>query len=229
MTPSSVQHDLEYLSKRGVKHLVHFTPAINVTSILQYGIRPRAYLEQHQIDFKFTDEMRLDDKLDAISLSISVANVKMLNYKRRESKEASFIMPEDAFCVLLVNPCILNEVDGYDLYPINAASANAKSCTIEELFASENRTAIPEEWPTDIQAEILIKGVINPKHIESIVFNPSDIFGNNPIHELANNLKQQVKRLKLDCKIQADKENFAYTEDKLLEWYKNTKTYPIWD
>lgn len=60
--------------RRGVFQLVHFTRVENVESILDHGIKPVSQLINDNSTFIRNDNMRLDNHLDAISMSISFPN-----------------------------------------------------------------------------------------------------------------------------------------------------------
>ena len=68
---------------RGIKCLVHFTPAINAKSILSHGLAARPLLDENNISYLSTDELRGDKKLDAVSLSIGLVNYAMLEAKQK--------------------------------------------------------------------------------------------------------------------------------------------------
>lgn len=72
-------------ARRGITRLYHFTPAGNARSILQNGLVSRNILLENDTDFFATDAMRLDDQLDAVSLSIHSINESMLEAKKRNS------------------------------------------------------------------------------------------------------------------------------------------------
>ncbi len=69
---------------RGIKHLVHFTPAANARSILSNGLASRPILKDHGISYVWTDGMRSDEKLNAISVSIGEVNYAMFHQKRKD-------------------------------------------------------------------------------------------------------------------------------------------------
>lgn len=69
---------------RGITRLYHFTKAVNVKSILRHGLLSRTDLEEQQIHYRPSDKIRLDGRLDAISLSVESINEDMLYSKQRE-------------------------------------------------------------------------------------------------------------------------------------------------
>lgn len=64
--------------------MCHFTAARNFPSILKHGLISRIDLVDQNIDFTPSDPYRLDDALDAVSLSIEKVNSPMFEGKQRE-------------------------------------------------------------------------------------------------------------------------------------------------
>ena len=72
------------LKRRGITKLIHFSPVWNTRSILEHGLLSRKELENRNIKYCYTDNNRMDNLLDFISLSISKENAsfkynKMIN------------------------------------------------------------------------------------------------------------------------------------------------------
>ena len=81
--------DLDFLRHRGVRNLVHFTPAENLLSIIENGLMPRKELDDEGIDYRSTDKMRLEGK-GYVNLSITNPNIKMFYGKRKELPQSVF-------------------------------------------------------------------------------------------------------------------------------------------
>jgi hypothetical protein len=64
--------------RRGITKLYHFTPLDNVASILRNGLASQSLLRHHDIPFLAPDRQRLDNRLDALSLSIHSVNKALL-------------------------------------------------------------------------------------------------------------------------------------------------------
>ena len=78
----SYQHKIKQaVASRGISQLYHFTPAKNARSILCNGLASRDILLESGVDFLATDSKRLDDRLDAVSISIHSINKDMLKNK----------------------------------------------------------------------------------------------------------------------------------------------------
>jgi hypothetical protein len=72
------------VSLRGITKLYHFTPLVNVSSILKNGLASREVLQDHSVEFLAPDRQRLDNCLNALSLSIHSVNKSLLMKKMRE-------------------------------------------------------------------------------------------------------------------------------------------------
>jgi len=164
---------------RKIPCLVHFTKISNLGSIIKNGILSKERLIEKSIDFTVNDLVRLDGYLDAISLSISFPNYKML-YKYMSQDSAS------SWVILILDPSILWKVK-CAFCKHNAADIRISKSPIENLmnghsFSSmfddivgvdgENRVAqhLMDYDPTDVQAEILVFEKINTSFINSITF-----------------------------------------------------------
>lgn len=162
-TPSRSNHsngnsaNVNYLLNRGVKYLYHFTRISNLQSILDYGVLPINDLQAANIKYLKNDPLRNDDNLNATSISVSFPNHKLF-YKFRKSKST----PENRWCVLEIDVEVLNEV-AYKCYKHNAARNDTPTCTISDMFGNSSN-----EYPEDVQAEIMIQGAIPSPYIETI-------------------------------------------------------------
>ncbi len=186
----------QFISERGIECLVHFTATKNLYSILEHGkLMSRAKLESLDIEqfdildyAQFTDAVRYDDT-NYINLSISSTNSFLFSKFQEKTKEDFTI----TWCVLKISPIYLYEAD--TLFSVtNAASSSAKrqfgiSGDLEKLkllFNSElkintfngvrplSRRNLPLKYPTDVQAEVLVKGEIYSDYITEICFRNNE-------------------------------------------------------
>ncbi|PKQ62424.1 hypothetical protein BZG01_17475 [Labilibaculum manganireducens] len=186
----------QFISEREIEFLVHFTATKNLYSILENGkLMSRAKLESLDIEqfdildyAQFTDAVRYDDT-NYINLSISSTNSFLFSKFQERTKEDFTI----TWCVLKINPIYLYQAD--TLFSVtNAASSSAKrqfgiSGDLEKLkllFKSELRINtfngersllrrnLPLKYPTDVQAEVLVKDEINSDYITEICFRNND-------------------------------------------------------
>ncbi|KAA9332691.1 DarT ssDNA thymidine ADP-ribosyltransferase family protein [Adhaeribacter soli] len=185
-------HFERQISSKGIEYLVHFTPTINLLSILENGfLYSRAYLEQLDIyqtdilDFvEFTDKVRYDDK-NYINLSLSFPNYFLFNKFRERTSD----QPHIQWCVLKINPKYIYQKE--TLFAVtNAASNCAKKQygisgdlrKFEQLFQDNltinsfsgsriaSRGNLKAKYPTDVQAEILVKDMIKYDDVLEVCF-----------------------------------------------------------
>jgi len=184
------QNHIEFkkeISDRGIEHLIHFTPTINLLSIFEQGkLLSRALLEENNInefllDFiEFTDLNRFDDSR-YINLSISSPNYFLFNKFRERTQDKPYIN----WCVLKINPKYVYQKD--TLFAVtNAASSIAKNTyritgdieKFRKLFENGlslkigtiQRGSLKAKYPTDVQAEVLVKNEIEIFDILQVCF-----------------------------------------------------------
>jgi hypothetical protein len=189
------QNHLEYkkeISERGIERLIHFTPTINLLSIFEQGkLLSRDLLEKFDIDqtdifdyIEFTDEIRFDDK-SFINLSIQHPNSFLLNRFREKTKNDIHI----AWCILKINKKYIYQKE--TLFSVtNAANAFNKrnvgvtgdlskfqlmfADTLKIVTSYKSRTisrnGLKAKYPTDEQAEVLVKNEILVSDILQVCF-----------------------------------------------------------
>lgn len=166
------------LDERGIKVLLHFTQLENLPSILKDGLKTKDDLDEQA---KCNDELRLDKHTDTISMSIHHPNDPMFYKYRTELKKEN---PKSDWCILAVPASILKDQDAL-FCKRNAACASISNQSEDELRKPGSLEGMFEEIPghtsraehnlknndpTDVQAEILVKGTISPDKIKAIVF-----------------------------------------------------------
>lgn len=158
----------EVLKKRNITKLIHVTNKKNLESILKHGLLSLIELENNGIDYEFNDPLRLENKRDAICLSVTDYNNFLFgSFQKR--------YPKNEYVVLEIDPKILlNEEVEKIFYDYNAASKfSQKSSNMEIMFKdkikrrAKIKTRLKKEKnePTSYQAEILYCGRIEPKYI----------------------------------------------------------------
>ena len=164
------------IENHGITRLIHFTNANNLSSILEKGIFPRSQLNNENIKYEANDDLRLENALDSISLSIQNPNLKLLDSFKRK-------YPNNKYYVLLLDPALLYELFNKDNKSLikreyctnNAAYSNCKrsETNIDYMFDDKihdkyqyfYRSEREINETTDPQAEILFYGKIPPKYI----------------------------------------------------------------
>lgn len=166
------------VNRRNITNVYHFTKVSNLNSILQNGILPRNFLEYNGINFSFNDQVRADNRVDCSSFSISHPNYKMFYPCRLND-------PNSDWAVLSFDPSIIWEKNTF-FYPTNAASNTERfrpanehqgGVAFEAMFAE--RDGLPtriirelkDNEPSDVQAEIMIEGFIEPRYITRVYIN----------------------------------------------------------
>ena len=173
----------EWVAKRQIERLMHFTRLANVPSICEHGILSRQVLERLQIPARINDAERLDGRLDCVSLSVSFPNIHLL---RRWLS-----MRQESWAVIELKTDILWEKRVFH-FPSNAASTAArywqhrhsKKTDVERLEAmfaglpsrDEPSDGLPTYVPADLQAELLVPGTIEPHYfIGILVMSEADL------------------------------------------------------
>lgn len=195
------------IKRRNIKNVYHFTSLENAVSIVQNGLLSVAVLSARNYSFDKNDELRLDQKLSFISLSITYPNYKML-YKYSKDKTMFFIR---------LNPSILLR-PGNIFFETNAAHSKFKSNKrsnnhedFSRMFRHNRLDSIPLHYAADFQAEVMSPLYIPSIYIKNFVFaNKSDLnLFNQKLNEV--NLKHPIK-----CLVEADLFNYQFGEDI---WY----------
>ena len=161
----------EIAKERGIEYLVHFTPLIYLSQILNEGLYSRTKLRnEKQGKFLPIDKHRYDKKPSRISLSVTFPNGPMFYMKRKELKKT---ISENEWAVLLIDAKVLWELDCLFM-PKNAAKSStvkskisASSDFFNQMFS--NSQSIPSNFTQDVQAEVMVKDYISPKYINCIV------------------------------------------------------------
>lgn len=184
------------IESRGIEYLIHFTPTINLFSILENNeLMSRAKLESLDIEqfdildyVQFTDEVRYDDK-NYINLSVSGPNTFLFSRFRQKTKDDFTIN----WCILKIDPKHIYDYD--TLFSVTNAASNAAkrqygiSGDFEKfkmLFKHElnintfngvrklTRSSTHSKYPTDVQAEILVKDTIPISSIIEVCFESEE-------------------------------------------------------
>lgn len=164
----------KFIKQRGIQSLFHFTNIKNLDSILTRGILSSDTLDNYEIPYEYNDPKRLDGRLDTSCISISFPNYKMF-YRYR-------INTDERYCVIELDPSILYEKDCIFCIE-NAASNNEIRRNeydkkglrgLKQLFYNEylrEELRLPDWFPTNPQAEVLVPGTIDLSYIVGINFD----------------------------------------------------------
>lgn len=170
-----------YLTEeRSVNFFVHFTPVSNLPSILLHGIMPRSVLSERGIHADTPDEQRFDFRMDYSSFSISFPNYRIFYSKR--------INTPFTYAVLIIDPQIVLDLPlrSISYLPDNAASSSIRNVegytgldAVKSLFLdsvqvgnesfTREQLGLQDCYPTNPQAEVFIRSIVDPKYIRSII------------------------------------------------------------
>lgn len=180
------------IEERGIEYLIHFTPTINLMGIFELGkLLSRALLEKCDIDqtdirdyVEFTDDIRFDDK-NYINLSIQHPNSFLFNRFREKTANESHIY----WCVLKIDKkyiyhqdtlfSVTNAANGYNKRNVGVTGDIDKfrmmftpSLTVVTSYNSKiiSRGTLKSQYPTDEQAEVLVKNEIPVSDILQVCF-----------------------------------------------------------
>lgn len=184
------------IDRRGITSLIHFTPTLNLFSILEHGqLMSRAILENLDINqydildyVQFTDKYRYDDK-HYINLSVSGPNTYLLSKFMSKTKEDMTVR----WCILKIDPSHIYD-EGTLFSVTNAASKAAKNQfgisddiqAFRRMFDVNlrmstssgtrvfSRDGTSDQYPTDVQAEVLVKDTIPISSITSVCFESAE-------------------------------------------------------
>lgn len=190
----------QIVEQKQIQHLFHFTPLDNLASILENGLCSRNGMLLHDaIDGVCLDNVRADNKLDFISVSVSFPNSSMF-FARRQNNERTW-------AVISLSPSLLWEITDREIqfFDTNAAYQKFRGMSDKELQSADaflslfadsitnkkdgiltrDNRLLPKD-PTDVQAEIMVERYIETRYINKIFFNNQNI---------VNELSQQYPNL----------------------------------
>jgi hypothetical protein len=166
------------ISDRGIEQLIHFTPTINLLSIFEQGkLLSRALLEKFDIDqtdifdyIEFTDDIRFDDK-SFINLSVQNPNSFLFNRFREKTKNDVHIN----WCVLKIDKKYIYQTDTLfsvtgDIGKFQMMFANTLQIVTSYNTKTISRNGLKTKYPTDEQAEVLVKNEISISDILQVCF-----------------------------------------------------------
>lgn len=163
--------------EHNITTLIHFTRVQNLHSILEKGLLSRSTLEalapEHQPEYN--DNKRLEGYRGAICLSISFPNYRMF-YKYSRNSRAEWVVLLLASSVLWELDCAFCEdnaatkrVRGTPLAERKQANALAQMLADCDQVCRQD-LQIPDKYPTNPQAEVLVFDPIPPSYVNTVHF-----------------------------------------------------------
>ena len=193
----------QFCVERRIQTLAHFTRIENLGSILREGLLSRERLNIQGISCQINDVDRIDGHKNGICLSLSFPNYKMF-FSIREKKRATDEVHDSQWVVLILDAELLWELD-CAFCQENASSnrvrhiplddrklPNALRALFDEEFRNDTREIrrqsldIPDNYPTNPQAEILVFDRISSRYIREIVFFESPALRQWKLGNVAN-------------------------------------------
>jgi len=180
------------LKRRNITRLCHFTKSSNLPFILgdgefeKNGILSSQYIKKSNY-LEELDKQRMDNHLDYVCCSIQRINSKYFKRRREQEKGDLF----NQWAVLYIDPKIINDTTLFS--PVNAATARGANLhggvdAFRNLFGNpisyvrygrqnymDRATNLPDNFTTDVKAEVLIKDRIPKNCIIGVAF-PDDTY-----------------------------------------------------
>lgn len=165
----------DIVKNKNIHYLYHFTKLDNIPSILEKGLLTNEYMKLHNIFFSSNDPLRLDKRLNTISCSIMWPNYRMFFSLRQSNLHQQYVLIRLKASILYELPCLF--------FTTNAANSVFADVPDESLSGAEaflklfdnkinNYVRISKThdfWPTDPQAEILVRANIPANYIADIL------------------------------------------------------------
>jgi len=166
------------IKKRKIESLIHFTSKFNEKSIDEYGILSIEKLKRRNIEFESNDELRLENKLNGVSLSITKRNEFLFEKFKKDKINNRWIEYSIDPKVLIDKECrfyFTNAASGVfyksrgdiNLYEDVSDFENMFADVIEKTRVIQNRVNKYDNETTCIQAEIIVLGDIEVKYIKN--------------------------------------------------------------
>lgn len=156
---------INILNKYNVINFYHFTDISNLVSIMNLGICNRKYLNNNNINYKYTDKDRFDNQLDCVSLSINQVNRGMLHLKYEQFRNDWIIIELDANKIIndfydKIYYCMFNASSNSVMKYLNNKNILKGSSSFERMFDSNGKPYS--------QSELLVMGNISCDYFKKI-------------------------------------------------------------
>lgn len=166
------------LRERNITDLYHFTQIDNLENILRYGLLPRDCLVENAIDSVFNDDYRLDGCRDAVCTSLEFPNYKMFYTLREEDHNIDWVVIKLDANIICDLPCAFcwenaaSSSESSKLLSIrNTSEAFLSLFDNKPGYPTRQQCSIPDYYPTNPQAEILVFSEIPLEYFTGVYFN----------------------------------------------------------
>lgn len=198
------------LHMRKIHTLTHFTSIENLDSILEYGILSKKLLIDNGLKFTESDPYRFDNLPTHISTSVSFPNYRMFYSKRMSLLKRYVVLEIKSSQILRNSNPLFFETDAANSYYQNTNQDLSSIESFNQMFkqkviTGERYPFLPDNYPTDPQAEIMLKDKIDISSIRCIHYDVDELSQNV---DIINSLARNVN---IDC-VQSHR-YFNYRED----------------
>jgi hypothetical protein len=157
--------------------LMHFTRLANLPSIMNHGLYPIGRAHEIGAIPQINDQLRLDGRLNGISLSIAFPNHRMFWRLQQENEGVEWVVLGIHASVLWLKDCAFCRHNAADArisnQPLTALKTpQAFAGMFEEIDGITQRQTqnLKPYDPTDVQAEVLVFDTIEPNFIIGAIF-----------------------------------------------------------
>lgn len=162
---------IQKIKEQKIEKYVHFTNVLNLDSILREGLIPVKNLQEKSIQYHFNDVDRLDNRLDASSLSITFPNYQMFyTYRKKNPNSQWVVISYDAKKVAKKDCAYFQYNAALHIYK-NVKWETFISLSAFDLLFSGNREGLYSYETTNPQAEVMVREIIPTDYIDAIYFN----------------------------------------------------------
>jgi hypothetical protein len=150
---------------REVCYLFHFTQIANLSGIMKHGLLSRQKLTELEYLAYTSDKYRLDDNVDAISVSVSRVNKKMFASKRDKNGHNDWVILVLSSKILWTHKCRFCWCNAAKKEIKNHRGFRDGPWAFNKMFTGSNRSGLEKCEPTDQEAEVQVLESIASKYI----------------------------------------------------------------
>lgn len=165
-----------FIKKRDIQFLTHFTNLENLDNIFRWGLLSRNELVKRGITFFYNDAERLDGQLDTICCSISFPNYKNFYFTRYNNPIKMCVLVIDAEVLLTTHfkSSWFNAAKGCGRYIQEGVDSFVNLFSEKQGYPDRKTLGIPDHYPTNPQAEVLIFHEVKLSYLKKVVFESEE-------------------------------------------------------
>lgn len=173
---------------RGVHYLMHFTQIANLPGIVAHGLLSRRTLAEPKYLAYASDQYRLDESEDTVSVAISRVNEVMFAAKRHKSGHSDWVILVLSAEILWTHDCRFCWRNAAKREIRNHRGWRGGPWAFAEMFAGSNelRSGLEQCYPTDPEAEVQVLEHIASKYIIGAIVDRPELV--DPIQKSLNEL-----------------------------------------